>query len=65
MNAKNGVFQERTLKNSRWLNIIFVQNIILIRDPEDPRKFYPRFNLEETSNFKALDEHRYKYMLIC
>ncbi|KAM7524384.1 hypothetical protein LguiA_014286 [Lonicera macranthoides] len=34
-----------------------LQNIVLIRDPEDPRKFYPRFNLEDTSSFKDLDEH--------
>ncbi|XP_039128706.1 LOW QUALITY PROTEIN: 4-alpha-glucanotransferase DPE2-like [Dioscorea cayenensis subsp. rotundata] len=34
-----------------------LQNIILIRDPEDARKFYPRFNLEDTSSFKDLDEH--------
>lgn len=32
---------------------------MLIRDPEDPRKFYPRFNMEDTSNFSELDEHRY------
>ncbi|KAF3326219.1 4-alpha-glucanotransferase DPE2 [Carex littledalei] len=34
-----------------------VQNIVLIRDPEDPCKFYPRFNLEDTSSFADLDEH--------
>ncbi|XP_076941178.1 4-alpha-glucanotransferase DPE2-like [Bidens hawaiensis] len=34
-----------------------VQNIVLIRDPEDAKSFYPRFNLEDTSSFKALDEH--------
>ncbi|KAF7803970.1 4-alpha-glucanotransferase DPE2 isoform X1 [Senna tora] len=34
-----------------------IQNIVLIRDPEDPRKFYPRFNLEDTSSFKELDDH--------
>lgn len=34
-----------------------LQNIVLIRDPEDPKKFYPRFNLEDTSSFKDLDEH--------
>ncbi|XP_061369933.1 4-alpha-glucanotransferase DPE2 [Gastrolobium bilobum] len=33
------------------------QNIVLIRDPEDPRKFYPRFNLEDTSSFQDLDDH--------
>ncbi|CAJ1916795.1 unnamed protein product [Sphenostylis stenocarpa] len=35
------------------------QNIVLIRDPEYPRKFYPRFNLEDTSSFQDLDDHRY------
>ncbi|GMH29429.1 hypothetical protein Nepgr_031272 [Nepenthes gracilis] len=34
-----------------------LQNIVLIRDPEDPRKFHPRFNLEDTSSFKNLDDH--------
>ncbi|XP_014491325.1 4-alpha-glucanotransferase DPE2 [Vigna radiata var. radiata] len=33
------------------------QNIVLIRDPENPRKFYPRFNLEDTSSFQDLDDH--------
>ncbi|KAI7733269.1 hypothetical protein M8C21_007244, partial [Ambrosia artemisiifolia] len=35
-----------------------VQNIVLIRDPEDAKSFYPRFNLEDTSSFKDLDENR-------
>ncbi|KAI9160495.1 hypothetical protein LWI28_008665 [Acer negundo] len=34
-----------------------LKNIVLIRDPEDARKFYPRFNLEDTSSFKDLDDH--------
>ncbi|GMN64331.1 hypothetical protein TIFTF001_033402 [Ficus carica] len=34
-----------------------LRNIVLIRDPEDPKKFYPRFNLEDTSSFRDLDEH--------
>ncbi|KAK9170561.1 hypothetical protein Syun_002701 [Stephania yunnanensis] len=34
-----------------------LQNIVLIRDPEDPRQFYPRFNLEEASSFRDLDDH--------
>ncbi|GAA0156538.1 hypothetical protein LIER_14016 [Lithospermum erythrorhizon] len=33
-----------------------LQEIVLIRDPEDPRKFYPRFNIDDTTSFKALDE---------
>ncbi|GFY98105.1 disproportionating enzyme 2 [Actinidia rufa] len=33
------------------------ENIVLIRDPEDAKKFYPRFNLEDTSSFKDLDDH--------
>ncbi|KAK6942118.1 Carbohydrate binding module family 20 [Dillenia turbinata] len=39
-----------------------LRNIVLIRDPEDTRKFYPRFNLEETSSFEDLDDHS-KYVL--
>ena len=42
-----------------WSVQLFVQNIVLIRDSEDPRKFYPRFNIEDTSSFKDLDDHRY------
>ena len=42
-----------------YTNYFFVQNIVLIRDPEDAKKFYPRFNLEDTSSFKDLDDHRY------
>ncbi|KAJ9179771.1 hypothetical protein P3X46_008099 [Hevea brasiliensis] len=34
-----------------------LKNIVLIRDPEDARKFYPRFNLEDTSSFQNLDDH--------
>ncbi|XP_044964464.1 4-alpha-glucanotransferase DPE2 [Hordeum vulgare subsp. vulgare] len=34
-----------------------LQNIVLIRDPEDSTKYYPRFNLEDTSSFRDLDEH--------
>ncbi|CAN0907954.1 4-alpha-glucanotransferase DPE2 [Linum grandiflorum] len=33
-----------------------LKNIVLIRDPEDAKKFYPRFNLEDTSSFQDLDE---------
>lgn len=35
------------------------QNVALIKDPEDLRKFYPRFNVEDTTSFKDLDQHRY------
>ncbi|CAA0827511.1 4-alpha-glucanotransferase DPE2 [Striga hermonthica] len=34
-----------------------IQNVVLIRDPEDSGKFYPRFNLEDTSSFSDLDVH--------
>ncbi|XP_057770458.1 4-alpha-glucanotransferase DPE2 [Salvia miltiorrhiza] len=34
-----------------------IQNVVLIRDPEDPKMFYPRFNLEDTLNFTGLDQH--------
>ncbi|XP_059668275.1 4-alpha-glucanotransferase DPE2 isoform X2 [Cornus florida] len=33
------------------------ENIVLIRDPDAAQKFYPRFNLEDTSSFKDLDDH--------
>ncbi|XP_047953128.1 4-alpha-glucanotransferase DPE2 [Salvia hispanica] len=34
-----------------------IQNVVLLRDPEDPKMFYPRFNLEDTSSFTGLDQH--------
>lgn len=34
-----------------------IQNIVLIRDPENPKSFYPRFNIEDTSSFNDLDGH--------
>ncbi|KAK4784300.1 hypothetical protein SAY86_018668 [Trapa natans] len=34
-----------------------IKNIVLIKDPEDATKFYPRFNLEDTSSFRDLDDH--------
>lgn len=34
-----------------------IKNVVLIRDPEDPKKFYPRFNIDDTSSFKSLDQH--------
>ncbi|XP_024540103.1 4-alpha-glucanotransferase DPE2 isoform X1 [Selaginella moellendorffii] len=34
-----------------------LRDVVLMRDPEDSRKFYPRFGMEDTSNFKELDEH--------
>ena len=33
------------------------QNVVLLRDPEDPERFYPRFNLSATSSFRDLDLH--------
>lgn len=34
------------------------QNRILLRDPEDPRRlFHPRFGLDTTDSFRALDPH--------
>ncbi|KAL0316723.1 UNVERIFIED_CONTAM: 4-alpha-glucanotransferase DPE2 [Sesamum radiatum] len=33
------------------------ENVVLIKDREDSKKFYPRFNLEDTSSFSDLDEH--------
>eukprot|EP00249_Psilotum_nudum_P013227 c24228_g1_i1 orf=868-2340(-) len=34
-----------------------LQEVVLIRDPEDPKKFFPRFGLEQTNSFKELDDH--------
>ncbi|KAI3431637.1 hypothetical protein D9Q98_004684 [Chlorella vulgaris] len=32
------------------------QNVVLLRDAEDPNAFYPRFHLNTTSSFKALEQ---------
>ncbi|VFQ91109.1 unnamed protein product [Cuscuta campestris] len=34
-----------------------LQDVVFIKDREDPRKFYPRFNVEDTLSFKDLDQH--------
>eukprot|EP00245_Coleochaete_scutata_P010499 TRINITY_DN368_c0_g3_i1.p1 TRINITY_DN368_c0_g3~~TRINITY_DN368_c0_g3_i1.p1 ORF type:complete len:703 (+),score=133.78 TRINITY_DN368_c0_g3_i1:1-2109(+) len=34
-----------------------LQNQVLIRDPENPRWYYPRFDMESTSSFDELDDH--------
>ncbi|PKA61776.1 4-alpha-glucanotransferase DPE2 [Apostasia shenzhenica] len=53
---------EKTLWEGKELEIRrglldLIQNVVLIRDPEDQRKFYPRFNLEDTLSFQDLDDH--------
>ncbi|XP_031103211.1 4-alpha-glucanotransferase DPE2-like [Ipomoea triloba] len=53
---EKSVFGESEEKLRRKL-FDLLQDVVLIRDPEDRRKFYPRFNLEDTSSFKDLDEH--------
>nr|GMD48064.1 4-alpha-glucanotransferase DPE2 [Ipomoea batatas] len=55
---EKSVFGESEEKLRRKL-FDLLQDVVLIRDPEDRRKFYPRFNLEDTSSFKDLDEHRF------
>ncbi|KAJ8449740.1 hypothetical protein Cgig2_001396 [Carnegiea gigantea] len=44
-------------KLKEYMKKFMLQNIILIRDPKDARKFYPRFNLEDTTSFQDLDDH--------
>eukprot|EP00958_Prasinococcus_capsulatus_P011964 scaffold1190_cov393-Prasinococcus_capsulatus_cf.AAC.30 len=34
-----------------------IQNIVLIKDPADEKRFYPRFALAATSSYKELDDH--------
>ncbi|PSC73748.1 4-alpha-glucanotransferase DPE2 [Micractinium conductrix] len=33
------------------------QNVVLLRDPEDPTAFYPRIALNTTSSFSTLEQH--------
>lgn len=54
--AESSLLLESEDKMRRNL-IDLLQNIVLIRDPENPKDFYPRFNLEDTSSFQALDDH--------
>lgn len=35
-----------------------LQEVVLMRDTEDPTKFYPRFNLDQTISFSELDDHK-------
>lgn len=53
---ERSIFQESEDKLRRSL-FDLIQNVVLIRDPEDPKSFFPRFNLEDTSNFSGLDQH--------
>ncbi|CAN6443473.1 unnamed protein product [Victoria cruziana] len=46
--------QENKIQNDL---LDLLKNVVLIRDEEDTIKFYPRFNMEETSSFKDLDDH--------
>lgn len=39
------------------------QNLILVRDPEDPQRFYPRFGLMGTSSYKELQDAGWKSAL--
>ncbi|XP_038697442.1 4-alpha-glucanotransferase DPE2 [Tripterygium wilfordii] len=60
--SKLNSFAERSLlfeKEEKIRSDLFdlLKNIVLIRNSEDARKFYPRFNLEDTSSFKDLDDH--------
>ncbi|GAU44872.1 hypothetical protein TSUD_329290 [Trifolium subterraneum] len=54
--AESSLLLESEDKTRRSL-FDLLQNIVLIRDPENPKHFYPRFNLEDTSSFQALDDH--------
>lgn len=38
----------------RLINLL--QEVVLLQDPEDCKKFYPRFNLELTASFSELDD---------
>ncbi|KAI3949163.1 hypothetical protein MKW98_026543 [Papaver atlanticum] len=52
--GKSWLESEDNLRNELF---DLIKNVVLIRDPEDARKFYPRFSLEDTSNLQALDDH--------
>jgi 4-alpha-glucanotransferase len=40
-----------------------IGNVILLRDDDNPDKFYPRFQLSATSSFQAFDSS--KHSLLC
>lgn len=39
------------------LPCLMKQEVVLIRDTEDPRAFYPRYGLEGTASFADLNHH--------
>lgn len=44
------------ISNMKGKLIELLQEVVLLRDPEDSRKFYPRFNLDQTASFRELDD---------
>lgn len=44
------------VENIRDKLIDLLQEVVLLRDPEDSKKFYPRFNLEQTACYNELDD---------
>lgn len=56
LSPEKSVWADRELEVRRGL-FNLLQNIVLIRDCEEHGKFYPRFNLEDTSSFQNLDDH--------
>eukprot|EP00897_Mesotaenium_endlicherianum_P007076 jgi/Mesen1/6397/ME000329S05559 len=48
--------KEETLALQKGLFDI-MSDVCLIRDTQDPRKFYPRFGMDQTASFQDLDDH--------
>lgn len=54
LESADGLAQEVSTIKQQLLDLI--QEVVLLRDPEDSRSFYPRFNNEQTASFKELDD---------
>ena len=54
-----------TADPKNYFMVYILQEVILMRDSEDPSKFYPRFGLDRTASFEELDDHRYEFELYC
>jgi 4-alpha-glucanotransferase len=53
--APESAVQEAEADQARLFELL--HEVLLMRDSEDPAKFYPRFGLDQTASFDELDDH--------
>ncbi|XP_024395916.1 4-alpha-glucanotransferase DPE2 [Physcomitrium patens] len=54
-NASSFAIQEAEADRTRLFDLL--HEVILMRDRDDPSKFYPRFGMDKTVSFDELDDH--------